>query len=74
MLKFFLEKKTTYPKRVDEAAVKDNIADLFKDKFCNLYNSVPYNNNEMIVLINDIDNLIESKCNSDGIAYTILIV
>ncbi len=62
----FYHKKATYPKRVNETVRKDDIANLFTDKFCNLYNSVSYNNNEMNVLIKDIGKLIDSKCNCGG--------
>ncbi len=64
--KIFSHKKSTFLKRIDEAIGKDDIANVFKDKFCNLYNSVSYNNNEMNVFINDIDKLIDGKCNCGG--------
>ncbi len=62
----FSHKKATFPKRIIEAIGKDDIANLFKDKFCNLYNSVSYNENEVNVLINNIAKLIDSKCNCGG--------
>ncbi len=58
-----LIKKTSFPKRVDEAIGENDIGTQFKDTFCNLYNSVSYNNNEMNVLINHIGKLIDNKCN-----------
>ncbi len=64
--KIFSHKKATFPKSVDVSIGKDDIANLFKDKFCNLDNSVSYNKNEINVLINDIYKLIASKCNCGG--------
>ncbi len=65
--KIISHKKATFPKKVDEPIGKDDIANLFKDQFCNLYNSVSHNNNEINVLINDIDKLIDSRCNCGGL-------
>ncbi len=41
--------------------------DLVKDKFGNFYINESYNNNGMNVVINDIDQLIESNCNCGGL-------
>ncbi len=39
---FFLPKKAIYPGKVDDVDGHAEIADLFADKFHNLYNSVSY--------------------------------
>ncbi len=64
--KIFSHEKATFPKMVNEAIGKDDISNMFKNKFGNFYNSVSYNNNEMNVLIKDIGKLIDSKCNCGG--------
>ncbi len=43
----FLPRKATYPAKVDDADGQAEIADLFADKFHNLYNSVSYNEANM---------------------------
>ena len=62
----FRKKKAQYPNRVDNAQGECEIAELFKDKFNNLYNCVSYDKNDMDVLLNDIDSLINDKCNCCG--------
>ncbi len=56
--KYLLPKKATYPAKVDVADCQVEIADLFADKFHNLYNSVSY----MDILKHDIDNMINVQC------------
>ena len=48
-----------------------SIGSLFKDKFSNLYNSVPYSREDLNELINDIDNSINDvgMSNNDNILY-----
>ncbi len=58
----FLPRKATYPAEVDDADGQAEIADVFADKFHNLYNSVSYNEAEMDILKNDIDNMINVQC------------
>ncbi len=59
---FFLPTEVTYPANVDDADGQAEIADLFADKFHNLYNSVSYNKADMDILKNDIDNMIKVQC------------
>ncbi len=56
-----LPRKATYPAKVDDDG-QAAIADLFTDKFHNLYNSVSYNDADMDILKNDIDNMINVQC------------
>ncbi len=60
--KSFLPRKATYPAKVNDADCQAEIADLFADKFHNLYNSVSYNEADMDILKNDIDNMINVRC------------
>ncbi len=60
LLKSCLPKKATYP--TDDADSQAEIADLFADKFHNLYNSVSYIEADLDILKHDIDNMIDVQC------------
>ncbi len=58
----FLPRKASYPTKVDDADGQAEITDLFANKFHNLYNSVSYNEADMDILKNDIDDMINVQC------------
>ncbi len=49
--KHFQPKKASYPTKVDDAESNKEICDLFGDMFFNVYNSVSYNNADMVVTL-----------------------
>jgi len=55
------------PASVDGCSGDDEISNLFSDKFNNLYNSVPYNKQEMDVIKNEIMNIL----NVDKVIYNL---
>ncbi len=62
IIRLFLPRKATYPVKVDDADGQAEIADLFADKIHNLYNSLSYNEANMEILKNIIDNMINVQC------------
>ena len=57
--------KNNLPNTVDSSTGKVPIANLFKEKYDNLYNSVSYNETDMLRLLSDIDYKIDSVCCKD---------
>ena len=52
---------TKLPSSVDGVNCYSEISDLFKDKFYSLFNSVPYNNDDMNVLLGDIEQAVNIR-------------
>ena len=55
-------KKNKYPLNVDGVTGENNIANLFVDKFSKLYNSVSFNDRDMVCLQRDINNSLLQPC------------
>ncbi len=54
--------KTSLPSSIDAANGAKSIAELFADKYCALYNSVPYDVCNMCNISDEIEHLVQSKC------------
>ena len=52
------------PNVVDDMSGEADVANLFSEKYCDLYNSVPYNRSDMFTLKNNIDGFV--KCHNDN--------
>ena len=53
--------KSKNPPQIDNVCGNENVANLFAEKFESLYNSVPFNVDEMYKLVNDVNHRINSE-------------
>ena len=53
------------PNCMDNVTGNENISELFAGKFCNLYNSVSYNEDELEVILNENTGDVQVKCTND---------
>ena len=54
-----------YPNCMDNVTGNENISELFAGKFCNLYNSVSFNEDELEVILNENAGDVQVKCTND---------
>ena len=64
--------KSHLPSRVDNEQCPNDIANLFKDKFNDLYNCVSYTNDEFLKVSNDIDSAISNACDHNQMDSVLL--
>ncbi|ELU03966.1 hypothetical protein CAPTEDRAFT_201654 [Capitella teleta] len=61
--------KTQPPNAIDNAQGDEEICYMFPSKYDELYNSVPYDHREMNDVMQEIDDLIDTKCNRGQCYY-----
>ena len=59
------KKLSASPNRMDNVTRNENISELFAGKYCDLYNSVSFNNDELEDILNENAYDVQVKCTDD---------